>query len=44
MTFDEWWEENEEQFFHDSLHMSEYHMASVIWEAAQKESKLQEEE
>ncbi len=35
-TFDEWWDENEKQFTSDSLHMSEYHMASVVWEAAQE--------
>lgn len=34
MTFDEWWDENQAQYSNDSLHMSEYHMASVVWAAA----------
>ena len=34
MTFDEWWQENEKWYSSDALHMSEYHMASVIWGAA----------
>jgi hypothetical protein len=34
--FDEWWELNEEQFMNDSLHMSTYHMASIVWQAAIK--------
>lgn len=36
MKFNEWWDENEKEYLSDALHMSEYHMASVIWEAAQK--------
>jgi hypothetical protein len=32
--FDEWWDKNEKQFLADSCHMSEYHMASVCWNAA----------
>lgn len=42
MTFDEWWEKNEKQYTNDSLHMSEYHMASVVWEAAFKAGKESE--
>lgn len=34
-TFTAWWDANEKQFTSDSCHMSEYHMASVVWEAAQ---------
>ncbi len=34
MTFDEWWDKNETQYSSDSCHMSEYHMASVVWNAA----------
>jgi hypothetical protein len=33
-TFDKWWEDNEKEFTSNALHMSEYHMASVVWEAA----------
>ncbi len=33
-TFDQWWDTNEKQFAADSCHMSEYHMASVVWDAA----------
>lgn len=36
MTFDEWWEKNEKQYLEDSLHMSEYHMAKMVWDAANK--------
>ena len=32
--FEEWWDENEKQFMADACHMSEFHMASVVWEAA----------
>lgn len=32
--FSEWWDENEKQFMSDACHMSEFHMASVVWEAA----------
>ena len=32
--FDEWWDANAEGYLADSLHMSEYHMASVVWLAA----------
>lgn len=31
MTFDEWWDKHGEL---DSLHMSEYHVASEAWKAA----------
>lgn len=34
--FDEWWNKNEAQFTADSCHMSQYHMASVVWAAAVK--------
>lgn len=33
--FDEWWDANEKQFIADAYHMSEYHMAGVVWRAAQ---------
>ena len=36
MNFPEWWDAHEKEYMSDSLHMSEYHMASVVWEAAQK--------
>lgn len=39
LTFDEWWNKNESQFTADSCHMSEYHMASVVWNAAMAELK-----
>ena len=32
--FDEWWDKNVGWYLSDSLHMSEYHMASMVWEAA----------
>lgn len=32
--FDTWWNENKEQYTSDSLHMSEYHMAFTVWQAA----------
>lgn len=32
--FSKWWDENEKQFMSDACHMSEFHMASVVWEAA----------
>lgn len=38
--FDAWWDENEEKFLSDSNHMSQYHMASVVWEAAEKATRL----
>lgn len=44
MTFDEWWNLNEKQFTADSCHMSEYHMASVVWEAAFKAGELAKKE
>jgi hypothetical protein len=34
MTFNEWWQENGHQYSSDALHMSEKHMASVVWDAA----------
>jgi hypothetical protein len=34
MTFDEWWNTEGQRHSDDALHMSEYHMASVVWEAA----------
>lgn len=33
-TFDVWWKDNEQRYSDDALHMSEYHMASVVWDAA----------
>ncbi len=36
MTFEEWWDANEKQFTADSCHMSEYHMASVVWDASKR--------
>lgn len=33
-SFEEWWKANEKQYSADACHMSEYHMASVVWEAA----------
>lgn len=33
-SFDEWWAKNEEQYMADALHMSAYHMASMVWGAA----------
>ena len=32
--FEAWWDKNEKQFIADSCHMSEFHMAGVVWEAA----------
>jgi len=32
-AFDEWWEKNENQYSVDAFHMSEYHMASVAFNA-----------
>lgn len=32
--FEAWWDKNQEQYCKDSLHMSEFHMASVVWKAA----------
>ena len=32
--FDEWWDGNEAQYTADSCHMSDYHMAKTVWEAA----------
>ena len=32
--FDKWWKKHAEQYMADALHMSEYHMASVVWAAA----------
>ena len=37
MTFEEWWDKNEKQFSADACHVSEYHMASVVWTAARAE-------
>lgn len=34
-TFDEWWNAHGAQYSADACHMSEYHMAHVVWEAAQ---------
>ena len=34
MNFKEWWDRYETQYLEDSCHMSEYHMASVVWNAA----------
>lgn len=34
MTFEQWWEQNEKQYSADACHMSEFHMASVVWAAA----------
>lgn len=31
---EKWWDENEKQFMSDACHMSEFHMASVVWDAA----------
>lgn len=31
-----WWRENEAKYLADSLHMSDFHMASVVWDAAIK--------
>lgn len=31
---DAWWDKNEVQYSSDACHMSEYHMVSVVWEAA----------
>jgi hypothetical protein len=36
MIFEQWWDKNEKEYMSDNLHMSEYHQASVVWEAAQK--------
>lgn len=37
-SFDEWWEENEKQYSADARHMSERHMASLVWAAAKKDA------
>ena len=37
MTFDEWWNKNEQQYSGDACHMSEYHMAFTVWNAATSE-------
>ena len=34
MTFDQWWDENYYSYISDECHMSSYHMAQVVWEAA----------
>lgn len=31
--FEKWWDDNEKQFTSDSRHMSEFHMAHVVWDA-----------
>jgi hypothetical protein len=35
MSFDQWWNENESTYSASALHMSEYHMARLVWDAAQ---------
>lgn len=42
MTFDQWWGNNEKQYSADACHMSEYHMASVVWEAAKKDGTIRD--
>jgi hypothetical protein len=42
--FDLWWNENEKQFISDSLHMSDYHIASIVWNAAIKSEKEKKKE
>ena len=37
--FDLWWDKNEEQFLSDGMHMSDYHQAATIREAAMKVKK-----
>jgi hypothetical protein len=37
MTFNEWWNANGAKYSADALHMSEYHMAYVVWDAACRE-------
>jgi hypothetical protein len=32
--FEGWWDKNEEAYLADSCHMSEFHMASIVWQAA----------
>lgn len=44
MTFDEWWEKNKEQYSADACHMSEYHMASLVWAEAKKDAFMTEAE
>ena len=39
MTFEDWWSKNESRYTNDALHMSEFHMASVVWEASQMEER-----
>lgn len=34
MPFDVWWKDNAQRYIDDSLHMSDCHMASVVWDAA----------
>lgn len=34
MTFEEWWNVNGRRYSEDACHMSEYHMAKVLWDAA----------
>ena len=33
-NMEKWWDANEKQFMADSCHMSEFHMAGVVWKAA----------
>lgn len=37
--FEEWWDKNEKQYTNDSCHMSEFHMANVVWKAATEAKK-----
>ena len=39
--FDEWWDGNEAQYTADSCHMSDYHMAKTVWEAAFNMGKIE---
>ncbi len=32
--FDVWWKENEARYMADAMHMSLYHMAATVWDAA----------
>jgi hypothetical protein len=40
-AFEKWWAENGVKYSADALHMSEYHMAHFVWEAALRAAQEQ---
>ena len=38
--FDKWWDTHSDDYLSDSAHMSAYHMAHIVWNAAKEKDGI----